>query len=100
MGEDWRWLIGMIVTGIITAVASFRVLADRTRLGDDALHERVNRVRDELGRDFVRKSDLDGHLGRIDKNVQDLRDEAREAQRETHRRLDTVISAISKERLK
>lgn len=102
MGEEIKWLIGVIlaVAGIIVGVvaAAWRVLSDRQFNGDSGLHERVNRVRDELSRDFVRKSDLDGHLARIDKSVQDLRDEAREARTEANRRLDTIISALPKNR--
>ncbi len=53
--------------------------------GDDHLHERVNRVRDE----YVKRVDLDGHMTRMETNVRELRDENREGTREINRRLDT-----------
>jgi hypothetical protein len=96
--DEFKWLIGLAVTvtGIVSGLVAtaWRVLSDRQYTGDNALHERINRVREELGRDFVRKSDLDGHLQRIDKSLVEMREEGREAQRETNRRLDAIISAV------
>lgn len=96
--DEIKWLIMAMIAaaGVVSGVvaAGWRVLSDRQYNGDNTLHDRINRVRDDLGKDFVRKSDLDGHLQRIDKSVTDLRDEAREASRETNRRLDTIISAV------
>lgn len=53
---------------------------------DAALHERINRVRDE----FVRRDDLDQHLGRIEKNLNQMYIE----QRETNQRIDGFMSAM------
>jgi len=54
---------------------------------DDALHKRVNRVRDE----YVKRADLDA---RIETNVRELRNENREGNREINRRLDPVLATL------
>jgi hypothetical protein len=106
MGDDfWKWLIGILGTDILGLVGTGKYLqgninvnAKAVREGDDALHERVNRVRDELARDFVRKSDIDAHLSRIDENWRDLRSEMKDAQKDTIERLDVDLKDI-RERL-
>lgn len=58
--------------------------------GDDKLHDRVNRVRDE----YVRRTDLDSHLQRLDKNVDDLRADIKQSRTEMNQRLDALIAAM------
>jgi hypothetical protein len=92
--EALRWLIGIEITVALTLVgallAAFYRLADAIRKGDDALHERVNDVRDQ----YVRRSDLDGHMARIDGSMHDLRSDMKEQHRDTQRRLDSVLAAL------
>jgi hypothetical protein len=90
MDVDLKWIIGLSV-GLLVSFTGMIIAAFNN------LHSRINRIRDELGSDFVRKDDLDGHLGRIEKNINDLRSEAREAQKETHRRLDSIIGSVTKQ---
>ncbi|TPN57178.1 hypothetical protein [Mesorhizobium sp. B1-1-7] len=92
-GSDIAALIGIagtIVAIIGAIVASHRSTGDKIQKGDDALHERINRVRDE----YVRRVDLDGHMARMETSVKDLRDENREGTREINRRLDQVLTTI------
>lgn len=92
-GSDIAALIGIAgtIVGIIVAiVASHRSTSDKIQKGDDALHERVNRVRDE----YVRRVDLDGHMARMETNLKDLREEGREGTREINRRLDQVLTTL------
>jgi SMC interacting uncharacterized protein involved in chromosome segregation len=63
--------------------------------GDDGLHERINRTRDDLSNHYVKRTDLDGHLQRIEKGVSEMRTEMREERRDTNNRLDAVLAAIS-----
>lgn len=103
--SDWTWLIGfgaLFLSGLGMLAGTFRILSDRQtviadglRAADNVLHERVNRIREELAREFVRRIDLDGHLGRIDKSLIDLREDQKNAQNETHKRLDTLILAMN-----
>lgn len=87
--SELQWLVGIAVSAALglagMVIAAFRTLSGRIedtntalskniRDGDDQLHERVNRVRDE----YVRRVDLDGHMGRIDTTLRELRDEQRE----------------------
>lgn len=92
-GADIATLIGIAGTlaSIIAAiVASHRSTGDKIQKGDDALHERINRVRDE----YVRRVDLDGHMARMETNVKELREEGREGTREINRRLDQVLTTL------
>lgn len=92
--EALRWLIGIEITVALTLVgallAAFYRLTDAIRKGDDALHERVNDVRDQ----YVRQSDLDGHMARIDGSMRDLRSDMKEQHRDTQLRLDSVLAAL------
>jgi low affinity Fe/Cu permease len=95
MTSETQWLIGLAVTIIVAfgtvLITAFRSLTNSREVGDSQLHERINRVRDE----YVRRVDLDSHLHRLDEAVKELRDETREGTRETNRRLDAVLSALT-----
>lgn len=94
--ELWQWII---TTGISTAVAFaaiFGGLVARDRAltamianGDDsarkefkaatdALHERVNRTRDEMSEKYVRRADLDAHMNRIESSIRDVREDLKD----------------------
>jgi septal ring factor EnvC (AmiA/AmiB activator) len=66
MGEELKWLIGIGITFMIAAFTAISTALYRTnaamKAGDDRLHERVNKVRE----DYVRRDDLDKHLTRLD----------------------------------
>ncbi|NUR12312.1 MAG: hypothetical protein HOQ20_10795 [Bradyrhizobium sp.] len=81
---------GTIVAIVSAIVVSHRYTSDKIQKGDDALHERINRVRDE----YVRRVDLDSHMVRIETNVKELREEGREGTREINRRLDQVLTTL------
>jgi uncharacterized protein YicC (UPF0701 family) len=87
MDGDLKWIIGLSV-GLLVSFTGMIIAAFNN------LHSRVNRIRDELGSDFVRKDDLDGHLTRIEKNIDNLRSEAAAAQKQTHERLDKIITSV------
>lgn len=92
--EAMRWFIGIGLTVIVAFIgsltAAFYRLSDAIRTGDDNLHARVNDVRDE----YVRRSDLDGHMQRIDTSMHDIRSDMKEQHHDTQRRLDYVLSAL------
>lgn len=66
------------------------------KAGDDVLHERINRTRDEMNNGYVRRADLDGHLQRIEKNLESLKADMKDERRETNTRLDVLLAAIRK----
>lgn len=77
MDKDIQWLIG-ISAGLFTffggtLIATFRSLTAAREAGDNTLHDRINRVRDE----YVRRVDHDGQLTRTDDAIKELRDEMR-----------------------
>ncbi len=87
MEEFARWLVGIGMA--FAAVVGGIIIRDRQvmgaiKAGDDQLHERVNRTRDE----YVRRDDLDQHIRRIEKSVEEMRVEMRE-----HRRADEKLDA-------
>lgn len=92
--EAMRWFIGIEITVAVAfasaLLAAFYRLSDAIRKGDDALHTRVNDIRDE----YVRRTDLDGHMQRIDGSMRDLRSDMKEQHRDTQRRLDSVLTAL------
>lgn len=106
---EWSVLIGVV--GLVVAIVGGVIARDRAivkmihnnhdeaskaiKEGDDMLHERVNRTRDEMHDQFVRRADLDGNLSRIEKGVTDLRAEMQTERRETNSRLDAVLQAVA-----
>ncbi|MBC8718714.1 hypothetical protein [Ochrobactrum sp. Marseille-Q0166] len=83
-GDDIKWLIGIAVTFGLALIAAFRSLSASMKAGDDALHERINRIRD----DYLRRVDLDGHVSQLRDGMKELRDETRDSAKETNKRLD------------
>ena len=102
MGDDLKWVIGIAVTltlgwGTILIGAFWRLVSMIRRVEDEVdgnskeLHARINRVRE----DTVQKSDLDGHLTRLSNDMREMRQEHREATKDTNARLDALLSAIA-----
>jgi hypothetical protein len=85
--ELWHIFLGIgavLTPFILAAMARDRALltmistvkddtSQQIKAATDPVHERINRVRDE----FVRRDDLEGHLGRWDRQFEDLRTEMR-----------------------
>lgn len=109
--DDLRWLIGTTITLATffggALIASFRSLSHAQKTaedrlgaaikdGDDQLHERVNRVRDE----YVRRVDLDGHVSQLREGMKELKDETRESARGMNKRLDQVLDALVRDKNK
>ena len=105
MPDDLKWLVGisitvlgMFVTAMWNMAGRIKAVDDRTTVaikeGDAELHGRINRVRE----DYVRRVDLDGHIQRLDKNVEDLRREMRENAKDAGHRLDVIIQAVAPKR--
>lgn len=87
---ELQWLVGIAVTAVIAvasvAIGAFRAMSGRlesamgrmekaVKDGDDHLHERVNRLRQDVSDNYVRRVDLDGHLKRIDDTMKEVRDD-------------------------
>lgn len=93
--EAARWFIGIEITvavAMATALlAAFYRLSDAIRHGDDALHTRINAVRDE----YVRRADLENHMSRIDGAMHDMRVEIKDQHRDIQARLDNVLTALT-----
>ncbi|MBA8818999.1 hypothetical protein BRY73_20005 [Ochrobactrum sp. P6BS-III] len=98
MSEDLKWLMGTAVTLIVffsgALIAAFRSLSNSQKAGDDQLHDRVNRVRDE----YVRRVDLDDHVKQLRDGMKEMRDETREGLKETNKRLDQVLAVLASDK--
>ncbi len=97
MGDDARWLIGLFV-GLAGLVGSY-IARDRwlvkqirdgdedvkkaVKAGDDDLHSRINRTRDE----YVRRDDLMTHIERIESTMREMRMEMHNGNQELLRHL-------------
>lgn len=101
----YRWLIGVALTatGLCSGllVTAYQMLTRRieanskaTKIDDDAIHERINRVRDELARDFVRKADIEVHMGRIEASSRETRQEFRDAIKTINGRFDDLLKEL------
>ena len=88
--SELQWLVGIAVSAVIAvagiAIGAFRAMSGRlesamgrvekaVKDGDDHLHERVNRLRQDVSDNYVRRVDLDGHLKRIDDTLKEVRDD-------------------------
>ncbi len=94
MNDDWRWLIGIDV-GVATSYCialftMYRVLSSTMRAADDALHSRINQVRDE----YVRRIEFDTHFNLLRDDVRELREDLKE----TNKRLDQLMSVLAREK--
>ncbi|MGU3576418.1 hypothetical protein ACLBWZ_12825 [Brucellaceae bacterium C25G] len=96
MGENFKWLIGIAVTFGIALIGAFRSLSSSMKAGDDALHERINRTRD----DYVRRVDLDGHVNQLREGMKELKDETRDSAKEANKRLDQVLAVLAQDKSK
>ncbi|GGE78995.1 hypothetical protein H1W37_19530 [Stappia taiwanensis] len=96
MGEGTAWpVIGMAISAVglvLALLARDRQMWRHLQSALDQLHERINRTRDE----YVRRSDLDNHIQRLDKSVDDMRGDIRDMRREFVERLDKVIALHSR----
>ena len=106
MPNEITWVIGVAFT-LITIIGGI-IARDRYILGliskshestareaqraADKLDDRLNRVKDE----YVRRVDLDGHIGRLDNSVQNLTGEMRSSSAQTNQRLDAILAHFSK----
>ena len=103
---DWLQIL-LAVASVLTPVVLAAAARDRqllsimnknkeeavsaARAEHNNLHDRINRIRDE----FVRRDDFDAHMTRLDKRLDDFRDEMREASASTNRRLDSIIHKLN-----
>ena len=90
MDGDLKWLIGLAATFGLSLIGAFKSLSKSIKDSDDALHQRINRTRD----DYVRRVDMDFHMAQLRGDVKELKDETKENTRETNKRLDQVIAAL------
>lgn len=94
---ELQWIVGtalsLIAAMTAIAVSSFRAMGNRLdaavgqlwqsiqqqetymKNGDDALHARVNRLRQDVSDNYVRRVDLDGRLKRIDDTMKEVSDD-------------------------
>ena len=111
MSEELKWIIGLALASMTSftgmLIGAFYNMAARVRAGDevlaakidgvgktvkegdDALHQRINRTRDE----YVRRDDLDAHISRIYSMMTEQRTEAEKRHEATMNRLDKIIEA-------
>lgn len=94
MNDEWKWFLDtdVQVAGfmITTLIVAFRVLSRAIKEGDDALHARINQVRDE----YVRRIEFDAHYDLLREDMRGLREDLKE----TNKRLDQLMSALAREK--
>lgn len=95
--SELQWLVGTAATFILAiagiAIGAFRAVSNRidsavekmqkaVKEGDDHLHDRISRVRDDMSENYVRRVDLDSHMKRIDDTQKEIRDDVKQIIRE------------------
>ena len=93
--DDIKWLIGTLISVVVLVgglLTRDRQMANQIRSGDDRLHERINRTRDE----YVRRDDLDGHIRRLESSLGEAREEIRHSNSDINKRFDTVMETLGK----
>lgn len=91
MGDDLKWLVGAIVTLVTMiggVIARDRHVMDAIKEGDEKLSDRLTKVQAE----YVRRDDLNDHIQSMGSSIQQMREE----QRETNRRIDNLLTVLSK----
>jgi hypothetical protein len=88
--SELQWLIGISLTFVLAiggiAIGAFRAVSNRidraveqmrtsVKDGDDRLHERINRMRQDVSDNYVRRADLDSHMKRMDDTLKEMRDD-------------------------
>lgn len=91
MGEI-QWLIGALIA-IVSMIGGI-IVRDRQIMkeineGDKELQDRITKVQSE----YVRRDDLNGHIQSIENSVHQMREE----QRETNRRIDSLLTLLTKQ---
>ena len=91
MSNELQWLFGTLIAliGVIGGI----IVRDRQVMkaindGDEKLHDRITKVQSE----YVRRDDLNGHIQSIENSVNQMREE----QRETNRRIDALLTTLTK----
>ncbi len=87
---ELQWLIGIASTFILAvagiAIGAFRAVSNRidraveqmrvsVKEGDEQLHERVNRLRQDVSDNYVRRVDMESHMKRLDETLKEMRDD-------------------------
>ncbi len=102
MHDDIQWLIGLLATAFFAfsgmLFATFRNLSNKWSEGNKAIYNKIDEADkihavkiDDIKDRYVRRDDLNEHIGRLDKAIQAVRDEQREQTRQ-------VLEAIATSR--
>lgn len=98
MTEMFQWIEGVLLAGLAIIVGAFwkflKMVNDLrmdTEQKTDALHSRVNRIRE----DMVTKKDYDGHLQNLRDELRQLREEHNQHSSQLTGRIDAVMKAIT-----
>lgn len=93
MGQEVQWLVGTALSLLIfiggIAYAAFRAVGLRidsavrelrsaVSAGDSELHSRINRLREDVSDNYVRRIDLESHMKRTDEMLREMRNDQKE----------------------
>lgn len=93
MNPEFQWLIGIAVSVVLSiagiAIAAFRYMSTKIdeamgdmrtsiKQGEDTLHDRLNRLRQDVSDNFVRRADLESHMKRLDDTMKEIRDDQKQ----------------------
>ena len=95
MHDDIQWLIGILASAFVAFAGmlfvAFRNLSTKWTTSTAALHHKIDDVKEK----YVRRDDLNHHIGRIDTIVKEVRDEQKALGEEQRRQHLKVLEAIA-----
>jgi hypothetical protein len=112
MEADIKWLIGILITVVgsfaLMLIGTFRNLSTKWTTSTAALHKKIedgdkdtNAKIDDVKERYVRRDDLNDHIGRLDKVIKEVRDEQKslgDEQRAQHLKVLEAISSVAGQR--
>lgn len=93
MNPEFQWLIGIAITVVLSiagiAIAVFRSMSTKIdeamgdmrtsiKQGEDTLHDRLNRIKDDMNNNYVRRADLDSHMKWLDDTMKEICDDQKQ----------------------
>lgn len=93
MNPEFQWLIGIAISVVLSiagiAIAVFRSMSTKIdeamadmrkdiKQGEDTLHDRLNRLRQDVSDNFVRRADLESHMKWLDDTMKEISDDQKQ----------------------
>lgn len=91
--QELQWLMGIAITVVLgigtIAIGAFYKVSNKidgavenmrtaVKQGEEHLHDRINRLREDVANNYVRRVDLESHMKRQDDTLKEMRDDIKQ----------------------